>query len=322
MEKLERAFRAWAAGASSGRRRASRSRILLIFLIIRYTGAKLSEVLALDHAADINTARCVISFRGAGADAREVQISGHLAREMESLLRVAEGAPGGAFAVDPSHVRRRFYETARECSLAKEQGGPEMLRKARAVELMRNNMPLPAVQRLLGHSTPNLTSSRVFFSDEDMRDVTRGYMERESGRKTSARNTFFGTVRSLAEDSVQTLAELACTDGGVVSALVTNTSARRLGLRVGAPVAAEVKAPWLILERKDRPGRSSAENEREGVVIRITAGGVNTECAVRVPNGAELCAVLSTPAFRRLELREGDPVRVLFSSCAVILHTE
>ena len=45
----------------------SRQRILLIFLLIRYTGARLNEVLALHPYRDIDLQRHAVVFRG-GAD--------------------------------------------------------------------------------------------------------------------------------------------------------------------------------------------------------------------------------------------------------------
>ena len=45
---LEQEFRSWAAAPSRADLRASRKRILIVFLLIRYTGARLSEVLGLD----------------------------------------------------------------------------------------------------------------------------------------------------------------------------------------------------------------------------------------------------------------------------------
>ncbi len=322
LELLERSYQDWAAQASGRRGWPSRCRILLLFLLIRYTGAKLSEVLALDPGRDVDLSQRIIRFCGAGGEAppREAQISADLARQMETLLPVARDGAGKYFAVDPGFVRRKFYERAQSCGFDKKRGGPEMIRKARAVELLRHNMPLPAVQRLLGHSSPNLTSAYVSFSDEDMRALTRLYMERESGRRTSARNSFFGKISRLERGEVQTLVELSTPDGGTIRTMVTNTSAERLALRPGSLVTAEVKAPWLLLERCDRPGRSSAENSREGSIARIRAGRINTECAVRLADGTELCAILSSPGFAQLGLQQGDAVRVLFSAYAVILQ--
>jgi molybdate transport system regulatory protein len=317
LEQLEHAFREWADEPKRTDLRLSRKRILLIFLLVRYTGAKLHEVLALNPAHALDDKNVLIAF-----EKREVHISRHVAQTVHKLLHELAAAALRRVKIDPAFVRRKFYERAAVCGFSKKQGSPEMIRKARAVELMQGNLPVPAVQRMLGHSTPNLTTARVAFSEDDMRRVTRWHMERESGRKTSARNSFFGKVQSLIKGEVQTLVQLAALDGDTLSAIITNTSVERLGLKPGRLLSAEVKAPWLVLERHDAQGCNSLENRRDGIIVRIKTGAVNTECAVRIADGAHLCAVVSSPVFAELRLKEGDPARVLFSCYAVILHTE
>jgi len=316
LEQLEQAFRSWSEEAARPDVRLSRKRIVLIFLLVRYTGAKLSEVLALDmqRALDLRK-RCVVFGN------REVQIAQHVAQTLQDFLR-ADAEALRHCDIDPAFVRRKFYERTEACGFSKERGSPEMIRKARAIELMQGNLPVPVVQRLLGHSTPNLTTARVACSEDDMRQVTRWYMEHESGRKTSARNSFFGKVHSLLTGEIQTLVHITTLDGCVLTTIVTNASAERLGLRPGRLLSAEVKAPWLVLERQDAESRNNLENRREGVIARIHADTINTECAVRIAGGAELCAVVSSPGFAALQLKEGDPVRVLFSCYAVIVHTD
>ena len=327
LDFLESSFRDWAKAARSPSARVSRKRVLLIFLLIRYTGAKLSEVLGLRPADDMDLARNSVCYGKASASegqSREVHISTSLSEELRELLSAvtAEEAAERVFAVDPAFVRRKFYERAEACGFAKQQGGPEMIRKARAVELMRNNLPLPAVQRLFGHSTPNLTASFVSFSEEDMRKLTRWYMERESGAKTSARNSFYGKVKSLDKGAIQSLVELSLPDGNTLWAMVTNTSAERLSIMPGMMLTAEIKAPWLIVEPCDRPGGSSAENQLSGVIVTLAPGGVTTECVVRLKDGTELCAVVSSVGLAALGIGEGDCARVLFSCHAVILRAE
>ena len=314
MEQLEQAFRYWAETPVRPNLALSRKRILLIFLLIRYTGAKLSEVLALDMEKSLDVQQQLIAV-----GTRKVQIAQHVAQTLRDVLQAASGSLRH-FAIDPAFVRRKFYERAEDCGFSKNRASPEMIRKARAIELMQGNLPVPVVQRLLGHSTPNLTTACVTFSEEDMRQVTRWYMENESGRKTSARNSFFGKVHSLRKGEVQTLVYITTLDGGLLTTIVTNTSAEHLGLKPGSLLSAEVKAPWLVLERQDSEGRNSLENRWEGIIARITPGKVNTECAVCIAGGAELCAVVSSPGFEKLRLKEGDPVCVLFSCYAVILR--
>ncbi len=327
LDELEGSFRGWAAAGRSGTD-LGRRRILLIFLLIRYSGAKLGEVLGLRPEMDFRAADQAIVFRGegrAGGSPREVGISAKLAGELTAFLRELRRQEPEAdlrpFAVDPAFVRRKFYERARSCGFIGRAGGPEMIRKARAVELVRNDLPLPAVQRLLGHSNPTLTTSFMSFPEESVERAIRRHLERESGR-TSARNTFSGKVRSLTSDSIQTLVELRCTDNAPLWAMITNASAERLGLTPGRLVTAEIKAPWLILEPDTRPGDSSAENMREGILTEIRPGELNTECTVRLPDGAELCAITASHSFARLQLKAGDKARVLFGCCAVVLRVE
>ena len=127
-----------------------------------------------------------------------------------------------------------------------------MIRRARAVELIQGNMPLPAVQKLMGHSTPNLTAAHVSFSDEDLQSITKLFMEREAYRKTSARNAFWGKIVEIQHGDIQARITLVTISGHQVAAIITNDSLDRLGLQPGRLVTAEVKAPWIILFRAEK----------------------------------------------------------------------
>lgn len=326
--RLEQSFREWVDRSSRADIRRSRRRVLVIFLLIRYTGAKLNEVLALNPFTDIDADRPAVFFRNTPADARsgsrEVQISASLYRELRNIIAAAVPADESLnnLAADPAFVRRKFYERAENCGFPKRLGGPEIIRKARAVELMQGNVPLPAVQMLLGHSTPNLTSSYVAFSEDDIRQVTRLFIERESTRKTSARNSFYGKIRDIRRGDIQTLIGLVTLDGHLVTTVVTNDSLDRLGLRQGRLVTAEVKAPWVILQKGGLEPNCSAENRFSGVIEKITRGRVNTECTVRISENTVLCAIVSTTGSRRLALGEGDAVWVFFNSFSVVLQVD
>lgn len=327
LSRLEQSFREWVDAARRADVRFSRQRILLIFLLIRYTGAKLSEVLALDLINDIAWTHNFVRFRDSAhdrnSDSREVQISEALSQEIKKILTSPpfRKARGNEINVDPGFVRRKFYEHAEACRFPKRKGGPEMIRKARAVELMRSNMPLPAVQAMMGHSTPNLTSAYVNFSKEEIKNVARIFMERESVRKTSARNSFFGKIQDIRKGDIQTLVTLNTLDGFTITTMITNDSAERLGLGSGGLITAEVKAPWIMLQSGDAEPACSAENRFKGVLTKITTGKVNTECVARISETTEVCAVISTAAGRELNLHAGDEVWVLFNCFSVVLHS-
>ena len=328
LSKMEQAFRSWVSESPRADVRLSRRRILLIFLLIRYTGAKLNEVLILNPLQDIDFKRRVVRFGKTesrdGRLQREVQIPELLSDE----LRDALGDPSlkeylsVLFKIDPGHVRRKFYERALECGFLPALGAPEIIRKSRAVELMRSNVPLPVVQKMMGHSTLNVTASYVAFSDDDIRKVARYFIEKESSRKTSARNSFFGKIQSVRKGDIQSMVEMVTVSGDRVTTIITNDSLSRLGLKRGSLITAEVKAPWVILQKSDKEPGSSADNRFWGTVARINKGKITTEFVVRIADGTELCSIVTTENALRMGFQVNDEVWVLFNSFAVVLHVD
>jgi len=328
MSRLEQSFRSWADGAQRADVCLSRRRILLIFLLIRYTGAKLNEVLTLRPFRDIDFKHHIV-FLGRiekknGRPQREVQIPEMLSEEIRSLLDdpAFKKYLGSVFKVDPGHVRRKFYERALSSGFPPSMGSPESIRRSRAVELMQSNMPLPVVQRILGHSTLNMTASYVVFSDADIRQVAKHFIDKESHRKTSARNSFFGKISSIKKGDIQAKVEMITLSGDIVTTIITNDSLLRLGLKTGSLITAEVKAPWVILQKSDKEPESTAENRFAGIISRINKGEITTEYVVRISDGTELCSVVTTENARQMGFKKNDQVWVTFNSFSVVLHTD
>ncbi|MBM4288223.1 MAG: transporter [Deltaproteobacteria bacterium] len=328
LTRLEQDFRRWAAASHRDDVRLSRRRILLIFLFIRYTGAKLHEVLAVNPFQDVDHQRQTVSFgkseASLGRGGREVQIPETLSQELQEALAdpAFQEFLHSHLAVDPGHVRRKFYERALACGFPKALGAPDVIRRSRAVELMQNNLPLPVVQKMLGHSTPNLTASFVDFSEVEIQKAARFFLEKEARRKTSARNTFFGKISAIKKGDIQAQVELVTLAGDRLVTVITNDSLLRLGLKTGMLISAEVKAPWVVLQKGEEEPAGSAENRFRGTVERILKGRVTTEYRVRIADGTELCAVVSQAGSRGLELRPNDTVWAVFNCFAVVLHLD
>lgn len=329
LKKLEGSYRDWAEDSPRSDVRLSRKRILLIFLLIRYTGAKLNEILSLDPLQDIDFSRKLVVLKGKKAKtemiSRKVPLPETLSDEIQTILSDPTFAEltDNKFAVDPGFVRRKFYERSESCGFDKKLGSPELIRKARGAELLQSNIPLPAVQSLLGHSTPNLTKSMVSFSEKEMRRLTQLFMEQESDRKTSARNSFFGKLSTIEKGDILSRIEMDTIDGVSVVATITNSSLVHLGLKKGRLVTAEVKAPWVILQKVEKESLlCTAENLFKGRVTHINAGDINTEYVVRISDVTELCSIVTTESFRNLGLEKGDRVWAMFNSFAVVMHTE
>lgn len=327
LQRLENSFRAWAQAAGKSWLGISRKRVLLIFLLIRYTGARLNEVLSLDLKQDFDISSHAVRFRKEGGSGghggRTVQIPEGMSAEIHAALGVLDrqAAGGHVLRLDPAHVRRKFYERAEAIGLPRELGAPEVIRKSRAVELMQNNVPLPVVQKILGHSTPSLAASYVKFSEEEMRRVEAFFVDRENRRKTSARNAFFGKIETLRKGDVQAWVEISTPGGYRISAVITHHSVTRIGLRPGALVAAEVKAPWVTVHRGHEP-ECTAENRLPGTVERVVRGRIASEVVIRIADGTEICAVITEGSRRALKLRAGEAIWAAFNAFAVVLHTD
>lgn len=328
LDRLEESFRQWVDASPRRDVRLARRRLLIVFLLIRYTGAKLNEVLSLNPLSELDLKQQQVRFGGSGAgtDAqpRTVRMSSALSSEIGTILSdlCRQGDASRLLAIDPGFVRRKFYERAESCGFDKRLGGPEMIRRARAVELMRNNMPLPAVQKMLGHSTPQLTSAHVSFSAVDIEQVTKAYLEREASRRTSARNAFYGKIASIRRGGIQSRVTLITAGGHAVTTVITNDSLELMGLKPGRFATAEVKAPWVLLHKGQKAPCCSAANRFNGTIERIRKGRVNTEFTLRIDDGTALCAVACTDSARHLDLSPGDRVWALFNSYAVVLHID
>lgn len=326
LERLTAAFDAWRDAARTTSIRRARERMRLVYLMLRHSGAKLGEVLAVNERTDIDAAQATVAFGGARPDepSRRVVVPQSFLDEVERFAAspANRALRGELFRLDPGFVRRKLYEQARKAGLPTGRVSPTSLRHSRAVELLRSGVPLPVVQVMLGHSSLVLTSIYCSFSDQDCRRIVTHCVTKESRMKTSARNTFFGTVSSVRKSPLLTEVSLAAQNGFEVISVITNESFERLGLTEGGQVTALVKAPWVLLGKDEHKARTSARNCFPGRVVSIRGDGVAVEIMGILDGGTPMCALITAESVETLDLREGDPVWFFFKAFSVILSTE
>ncbi|HBE95333.1 MAG TPA: molybdenum-pterin-binding protein [Desulfovibrio sp.] len=323
LARLTTSFAEWADAPRRADIRVSRLRLWLIYLLLRYTGARLGEVLALDDLTDLDSSAGLVRFPGRKSP-REVRLPDEAAAEMRRLLSDPTLQPlrGSLCRMDQGHIRRKFQERAKAAKIPLELGNPTVLRRSRAIELLRGNMPLKVVQDMLGQSSADLTAAFLDFSAEDKRRITEHILERESRRKTSARNAFFGKVARIARGDIQALVELATLGGHAVSSVITVDSLETLGIREGLLLTAEIKAPNVLVETSEPEPKSTAGNRLHGVIESVTKGKVTAEVIVRLSDDTRVCSVTTAQSVDRLELKPGMKAWVTFSAYAVILKVD
>lgn len=138
--------------------------------------------------------------------------------------------------------------------------------------------------------------------------------------KTTARNQLKGTVKSVEKGAVN--AEVVLDIGGVdLVAIITNRSVDNLGLAVGMPAWALVKAPHVILTT-DETLKTSARNHLCGPITEVEEGAVNGVVVVKTDAGPEIAAVVTLQSIRSLGLAIGVRACALIKASHVILAVE
>lgn len=324
LARLADAFTAWTERAGRPDVAVSRNRVRLIYLMLRYTGARLGEVLALNDRTDIDLENLSVMLGGGGdGEGREVQIPAELGEALSGVFSEPAYASlrGNLFRLDQGHVRRKFYERAEECGFTKELVNPSTIRRSRAVELLREDVPLPVVQRILGHSTADLTAAFLHLPEEQRRKVERQVLSRET-RRTSARNAFFGRVAQVKRGDIQSVVVVESLGGHAVSSVITNESIKNLGVTEGSFVTAEIKAPWVVLEACEEMPKATATNRFLGTVDLVRTGELTSEVIVTLSDATRLCALITTQSVRELDLSQGQHIWAMFNAFAVVLHVE
>jgi molybdate transport system regulatory protein len=154
------------------------------------------------------------------------------------------------------------------------------------------------------------------------------------GMKTSARNQLYGTVSAVTRGSVNDEVSLALPGGQTIVAVVTHESTETLGLAVGAPAFALVKASWVMLAADEaaagQPLRLSARNQLRGTVTQMTRGAVNAEVSLALDglagttasaNSTVVTAIVTNESADALALAAGKRAIAIFKASSVILGT-
>lgn len=137
--------------------------------------------------------------------------------------------------------------------------------------------------------------------------------------KISARNVFKGEIRAIKPGAVNDEVTLSLAGGDELVAVITHSSVVSLGLTVGNPATAIIKAPWVIVATDDGGLRFSARNLLRGTVSALNLGPVNADVSIALPGGNAVHAVITAEAARDLALAVGQPATAIIKASHVVL---
>lgn len=137
--------------------------------------------------------------------------------------------------------------------------------------------------------------------------------------KISARNTFSGVISAIVDGTVNMEVEVAISADTRLIAIVTRESVDSLGLCVGKPVFACVKAPWVALVNQTQEHTLSSRNQFSGRVRSLSRASVNTEVAIELADGTLIHSVITHEAAMELGLKADSPATALIKASDIIL---
>ncbi|MDD2465882.1 MAG: TOBE domain-containing protein [Desulfobulbus sp.] len=316
--QLEWSFRQWVKMTSRYETRLARRRALIVFLLMRYSGATLEEVLSLNLENDLTERAILIrDVEKPQRVVRKIPLVEHIADEIrESLLNPdIYFALTDADKLKPTAVRHTFYQRAEACGFTETLCSPEKIRVARVMELQRAGVSPAKIEQLLGCVTSAKHSPHSGTLDNGCATPVKHIFERIRGR-----NNFAGKIVELQRDAFQSQVVLCTQAGHHITAIVSNDSADRLVLQPGSLITVEVKPHAISLQTNSTYASSSIDNCFAGEIVGITRGRVSWECVVNIGGGTDVYSLNSVHYAVTLGLKVGKKVWATFNSFAAILR--
>jgi integrase len=173
-------FRDYYEKASGPRVARIHGRYFLMFLFLRYTGARISEVAGIDDQADIDyragdiTMAVLKRHNPHKKNMRKmVSVPLQAVKKLARYLALYPEMKGKAFSINRSNFFKLFQKLTLECGFSKTLAHPHVLRHTRAMELVRAGVPLTIVQQILGHSNLNTTAVYLQFSGQEAKAILK-----------------------------------------------------------------------------------------------------------------------------------------------------
>ena len=135
--------------------------------------------------------------------------------------------------------------------------------------------------------------------------------------KLSARNQFAGTVARVSEGAVNGIVTIDV-NGTPVSATISMTSIRELGLEPGKKAYAVIKATEVMVGLGEHL-TLSARNQFPGTVTSVQKGAVNSIVKLSVLDGNTISATISNAAVEELGLAEGVKALAVVKATSVMV---
>jgi len=160
----------------SERYRKARGRLWIVYLFLRYTGARLNEVLGINDTTDIdfrNNEVKIATLKQKKQIFRIVPIHTKAISELMLYLSQYPYMKGKIFKITDRGFQLGFKNVCQIAKIPLELSHPHILRHTRAIELLRSGVPVTIVKDLLGHSSLNTTAIYLRMSSQEAKMILK-----------------------------------------------------------------------------------------------------------------------------------------------------
>jgi integrase len=160
----------------SERYRKARGRLWIVYLFLRYTGARLNEVLGINDTTDIdfrNNEVKIATLKQKKQIFRIVPIHIKAISELMLYLSQYPYMKGKIFKITDRGFQLGFKNICQIAKIPLELSHPHILRHTRAIELLRSGVPVTIVKDLLGHSSLNTTAIYLRMSAQEAKMILK-----------------------------------------------------------------------------------------------------------------------------------------------------
>jgi len=176
LNALTKEFESWYDESPNRHIKKVRGRYWLTFLTLRFTGARLQEVLLLDDSTDVDYRLGevkLVTLKRRKAICRTVSIPQIVTTEISRYLAQYPDMRSQVFKLQQSNFRNCFYKMCALAGIPRGLSHPHILRHTMAINLCRGNVPLTITRDILGHKSLETTSIYLQFSGIESKQILR-----------------------------------------------------------------------------------------------------------------------------------------------------
>lgn len=298
-----------ASQGGSASQRYSRTRLWLIFMLIRYGGLRLRETRRITE----------LDFRFSQEEIRlakrTIPLPPEVARKLADFWATWPGRSASSpLECDASFVRRSLAACAKACGIDASLLNTRALRRQRALELEAGGLHPQLIELFLGK-----IEASPLFPGNIAWHILKTHVKQENQMKTTARTVFSGKVCEVSENGILVSVIFETAEGLRITAIITRTSCMNLGLAPGVSVSSLIKATFITVSKAEKFVAPNDCNFFPGKVEALNRDALACEIIVKLPQGNRIYCFYANGMRPDEEIQVGSDVVVSFSPLAVIL---